>query len=86
MDAWIFVLAAAAITVAPAIALTLLCRTEAQKGEERLLPRWAKARAMLTVATGGGAAMGAMPAMAKGRAKQPSSPPPPEPGADPRSD
>jgi hypothetical protein len=61
MDAWIFVVVAAAITVAPAIALTLLCRTEAQKGEERLLPRWAKARAMVTVSLGGAAAMAAIP-------------------------
>jgi hypothetical protein len=61
MDAWIFVVVAAAITVAPAIALTLLCRTEAQKGEEKLLPRWAKARAMVGISLGGAAAMAAIP-------------------------
>jgi hypothetical protein len=60
MDAWIFVVVAAAITVAPAIALTLLCRTEAQKGEEKLLPRWAKARAMVGISLGGAAAMAAI--------------------------
>ncbi len=61
MEAWVFVVVAAAITVAPAVALTLLCRTEAQKGEERLLPRWAKTKAMVTVALGGAAALAAIP-------------------------
>jgi hypothetical protein len=60
MDAWIFVVVAAAITVAPAVALTLLCRTEAQKGEEKMLPRWAKARGMVSVALGGAAAVAAI--------------------------
>jgi hypothetical protein len=61
MEPWAFVVVAAAITVVPAMALTLLCRTEAQKGDERLLPRWAKARDMVTVALGGGAAIAAIP-------------------------
>jgi hypothetical protein len=65
MEPWAFLVVAAAITAIPAMALTLLCRTQVERTEDRLLPHWAKARAMVSVAIGGAAAMAAMPAPEK---------------------
>jgi hypothetical protein len=84
MDAWIYVVVAAVITVVPAVALTLLCRTETEKGEERRFWRASKAKAIAQVAAGGGAAVANVPLLARHRenlARQDLSP-----GAEARSD
>ena len=69
MEPWTYVVVAAAATVAPAVVLTLLCRTETEKAEEDQLPRWARAKAMVNVALGGGNAVAAVRQSDHARAK-----------------
>lgn len=74
MDAWLFLLVAAAITVAPGVVLTLLCRNEAHKGGESLLPRWRAASSITHVAVGGATAVSLLSGMLdQAKAEQPES-------------
>lgn len=57
MEGWHYVLIATAATVIPALGLSLLCRTEVERDNERRQPRWVKAKAAAAVAMGGAAAV-----------------------------
>ncbi|MBI2390343.1 MAG: hypothetical protein HYV09_12205 [Deltaproteobacteria bacterium] len=61
MDTWAYLLIGLAATVVPASALSLLVRTENEKREEGKLPRWARAKNMVSIALGGSAAVDSLP-------------------------
>lgn len=61
METWAYLLIGLAATVVPASALTLLVRTENERREEGKLPRWARAKSMVSIALGGSAAVDSLP-------------------------
>ena len=61
MEGWHYALLVTAITVFPAVGLSLLCRTELERDGERRQPRWVRAKAAVLVAVGGALAVGSLP-------------------------
>lgn len=57
MEVWIYMAIAAAVTVVPAVGLSLACRAQLDRTDDDRQPRWVRAKSALVAAVGGAVAV-----------------------------